>query len=174
MPPDAPPAFSLPAALESQGYDLRPERENDIPFLLQLYASTREDELKPVSWSPEQKSSFIASQFKAQRHHYRTYIPHCRFDVIEQRGEPIGRLYLEPRPTRLHVVDIALVPDCRNRGIGTAIIQAVQTTARANARAVGCVVEKYNPALKLYRRLGFAEIADHEVYLEMEWRPDVS
>ena len=36
-----PPAFSLPAALASQGYALRPESEDDIPFLLRLYASTR-------------------------------------------------------------------------------------------------------------------------------------
>jgi ribosomal protein S18 acetylase RimI-like enzyme len=33
-------------------------------------------------------------------------------------------------------------------------------------------VEKFNPALRLYRRLGFTEIGDHGVYWEMEWLPD--
>lgn len=166
----APPLLSLPAALVSQGFVLRAETENDVPFLMRLYASTREEELKAIPWNDEQKESFLASQFQAQRHHYRSYIPDCRFDVIELRAAPVGRLYLEPRQTQLHIVDIALMPAQRGRGTGTAIIATLQQTAQASGRGVGIFVEKYNPALRLYRRLGFAEIADHGVYLEMEWR----
>jgi ribosomal protein S18 acetylase RimI-like enzyme len=50
-------------------------------------------------------------------------------------------------------------------------MRALQETAGLRGRGVGVVVEKFNPALRLYRRLGFAEVADHEVYVEMEWRP---
>ncbi|MGB6856119.1 MAG: hypothetical protein WBE03_04475, partial [Terracidiphilus sp.] len=89
-----PPAFALPAALLSQGFALRPEADADIPFLLLLYASTREEELAPVPWSAEQKQAFLASQFQAQRYHYRTYFVDSAFDVLERRGEPVGRLYL--------------------------------------------------------------------------------
>jgi ribosomal protein S18 acetylase RimI-like enzyme len=167
-----PPAFSLPAALLSQGYALRPETEADIPFLLRLYASTRKDELKVVPWSEEQKQAFLSSQFRAQRHHYRTYIPHCAYDVIECDGAPVGRLYLEPRQTQLYIVDIALLPEHCGRGLGTAILTALQAAARAQGKGVGIMVEKFNPALRLYRRLGFADVADHEVYLEMEWLPE--
>lgn len=170
MPPPMPPAFELPAALLSQGYALRPETEDDIPFLMRLYASTREQELAPVPWTPEQKQAFLASQFQAQRHHYRTYFGGCAFDVLEHRGEPAGRLYVDVRKTNLHIVDIALLPEWRGRGVGTAIITAMQTSARAAGKGVGIFVEKFNPALRLYRRLGFADIADHEIYLEMEWR----
>jgi ribosomal protein S18 acetylase RimI-like enzyme len=169
---DPPPAFALPAALLSQGLALRPETEADIPFLLRLYASTREEELAPVPWSAEQKLLFLASQFQAQRQHYRTYFADCAFAVIERCGEPIGRLYLQARRTQLHIVDIALLPDWRRRGIGTAILEALQAAARAARKGVGIMVEKFNPALRLYRRLGFTAIADHEVYLEMEWLPD--
>jgi ribosomal protein S18 acetylase RimI-like enzyme len=166
-----PPAFSLPAALASQGFALRPETEDDVPFLMRLYASTREQELAAIPWSAEQKQAFLVSQFQAQRHHYRSFIADCSFQVLARAGAPVGRLYLEPRETRLHIVDIALVPEQRGHGTGTAILKALQETARQSGRGLGIFVEKFNPALRLYRRLGFAEIADHEVYLEMEWMP---
>ncbi len=166
-----PPAFALPAALVSEGFALRPEADADIPFLMRLYASTRAQELAPVPWTPEQKQAFLTSQFQAQRHHYRTYIEACVFDVIEKRGVPMGRLYLDVQPGRLHIVDIALLPEYCGQGIGTAILTALQATARAGGRGVGIFVEKFNPALRLYRRLGFTDIADREVYLEMEWLP---
>ena len=168
----APSAFTLPAALLSQGYALRPETDDDIPFLMRLYASTREDELAPAPWSTEQKQAFLASQFQAQRYHYRTYFPGCAFDVIERRGGPAGRLYLDVRASRLHIVDIALLPEWRGQGLGTAILEALQSSARAGGRGVDIFVEKFNPALRLYRRLGFTDVADHEVYLEMEWLPE--
>ncbi|MGA3311017.1 MAG: GNAT family N-acetyltransferase [Xanthobacteraceae bacterium] len=168
----APPAFALPAALLSQGFALRPETDADIPFLLRLYASTREPELAGVPWSAEQKQAFLASQFQAQRQHYRKYFSDCAFDVIEQHGEPAGRLYLQVRRTQLHIIDIALLPDWRGRGTGTAILQAVQAAGRAGGKGVGIMVEKFNPALRLCERLGFAAVADHGVYLEMEWLPD--
>ena len=167
----APPAFTLPAALLSQGFALRPETEADIAFLMRLYASTREEELAPVPWSPEQKQAFLVQQFQAQRHHYRNSIEGCSFDVIEQNGAPAGRLYLDARPSRLHIVDISLLPAWRGRGIGAAIMEALQAAGRASGKGVGTFVEKFNPALRFYRRLGFTEIADHGVYLEMEWLP---
>ncbi len=171
IPPVAPPAFQLPAALVSQGYALRPETDGDIPFLMRLYASTREQELAPVPWTPEQKQAFLTSQFQAQRHHYRTYIGGCAFDVIEHRGQPAGRLYLEARRTQLYIVDITLLPEWRGKGVGTVILEALQGAARASGKGVGIMVEKFNPAMRLYMRLGFTNVADHGVYLEMEWLP---
>ena len=166
-----PPAFALPAVLVSDGFALRPETDADIPFLASLYASTRADELALVDWSDAQKQAFVTSQFQAQRHHYRTYIPDCAFDVIEHNGTPAGRLYLETRPSRLHIVDITLMPAWRGRGTGTAILRALQAAAAYSGRGVGIMVEKVNPALRLYQRLGFTDVADHEVYLEMDWLP---
>lgn len=167
----APPAFSMPAALVSQGFALRPETDDDIAFLTVLFASTREEELALVPWTAEQKQGFLADQFRAQRHHYRTYNAGCAFDVITHQGLPIGRLYLESGHRRIHVVDIALMPDWRARGLGTAILAGLQEVGRASGRPIGIMVEKFNPAMRLYRRLGFADVADHGVYQELEWLP---
>jgi ribosomal protein S18 acetylase RimI-like enzyme len=167
-----PSAFELPAALSRDGFALRPETEGDIPFLVELYASTREAELAPVPWTLEQKRAFLLQQFDAQRRDYRARLLGCVFGIIERGGEPIGRLYLDARGRALHVVDIALAPQWRGRGVGGAILEAVIASARADGLAVGIFVEKYNPALSLYRRLGFVETADHGVYLEMERAPE--
>lgn len=171
---DPPPAFSMPAALSSQGFALRPETDDDIAFLTALFASTREEELAVVPWTAEQKQAFLAGQFKAQRHHYRTYNADCAFGVITHQGLPIGRLYLEAGRRRIHVVDVSLMPDWRGRGIGTAILAALQELGRASGRPVGIMVEKFNPAMRLYRRLGFTDVADHGVYQEMEWPATLS
>jgi ribosomal protein S18 acetylase RimI-like enzyme len=171
-PEQVPPAFTLPAILLSQGFGLRPETDADIAFLLRLYASTREQELAQVPWSTAQKQTFLVSQFEAQRRHYRSYFGDSAFGVIERNGEPAGRLYLQVRETQLHIIDIALLPAWRGRGIGTAILEASQGAGRSSGKGVGIMVEKFNPALRLYRRLGFAAIADHGVYLELEWLPE--
>jgi len=167
----APPEFELPTALLSQGYRLRPETDDDIPFLMALYASTREEELRPVPWPDEMKAAFCAQQFQAQRSYYYATIEHCRFDVIERHGEPVGRLYLQNRPTRLHIVDIVLVAAMRGQGLGTAILEALHALGRRTGRAVGIMVEINNPAQNLYRRLGYRDVHNHGLYLEMEWLP---
>ena len=166
---DTPPAFQLPAALLSLGYRLRPETEDDTPFLFRLYASTREAELAQViGWSAEQKLAFLGQQFTAQRHHYKNFIPNCLYQVIEHDGVPVGRLYLEERVTQVHITDIALMSEARGKGVGGAIVEALIEHTNARGKGLGIFVEKFNPALRLYRRLGFVEVADADVYLEME------
>lgn len=166
----SPPVLVLPAALLSQGFALRPESETDLAFLQELYISTRADEMAlAVHWTPEQKHMFLLGQFRAQRHHYRTHFPDCAFEIIEQDAMLAGRLYIDQRSTRLHIIDISLMPDWRGKGLGTQLLQAVQRQAATQGLAVSIMVEKFNPALRLYKRLGFKQVQDFEVYLEMEW-----
>jgi hypothetical protein len=46
--------------------------------------------------------------------------------------------------------------------------------ARAASKSVTVTVEKFNRAQTLYRRLGFREISEGDVYWEMEWRGALS
>jgi ribosomal protein S18 acetylase RimI-like enzyme len=153
---------------------VRPQTEDDLPFLFRLYASTREEELKPVPWTEEQKREFLEMQFRAQKHHYETHFPDCEFAVIEKAGEaePIGRLYIDRRPDEIHIIDIALMPGHRGGGIGTMLLKEIIGEASASGRAVGIFVEMYNPALHLYRRLGFRETGTNGVYFAMRREPD--
>lgn len=171
----APPVFEIPVALAASGYTGRAETEHDVPFLAALYASARADELAQVTGlGAERKNAFLAQQFAAQRVHYRTHFVDAAFDVIERDGVPVGRLYLERRGPRLHIIDIALLPDVRAQGIGTALIVAIIAAAAADGLGVGLYVERFNPALRLYRRLGFTERDDTGVYIEMARDADES
>jgi len=169
----ASPAFSLPATLLSQGFRLRPETDDDTVFLLQLFATTRANELAMTQWTDDQKWTFVSQQFELQRLHYRTYYSDTAFDIIEHDGVPAGRLYLQ-EVGQFRIIDIILTPEWRGKGVGTAILRALMETARARGKDIDIFVEKFNPALDWYRRLGFKEFDDTDVYLEMRWSADTA
>lgn len=177
MPASAPetaassPAFTLPAALLSDGFSLRPETDGDIPFLMALFASTREEELARTPWSPEQKSGFLAMQFNAQRAHYRTHMSGAEWIILLRQGSPIGRLYLHWLRDSIDLIDIALVPAWRGMGVGSAIMQRLLALSDRVGKPIWLFVERFNPALRLYTRLGFVEVKDDDVYLEMRRDP---
>ena len=161
--------LALPATLADRGFALRPEADEDVPFLCRLYVSTRSEELAITGWSEAQKQAFLESQFALQRHHYRTYYASTDWAVLEKDGVPTGRLYVDRQANTLLVVDVALLPEWRGRGVGTLLMEAVCAEARAAAKSVSIAVEKFNPAQRLYRRMGFREVSDEGVYWFMEW-----
>jgi len=149
---------------------LRPMRwPEDEPFLEQVYASTRAAELAQVPWSDEQKAAFCRMQFAAQHQYYQEHYAGAAFDVIEQRGCPIGRLYVHRGEREIRIVDIALLPEQRGCGLGTRLLAGLQEEARTTDRKLSVHVEKFNPALALYQRLGFQAGADRGAYLFLEW-----
>jgi ribosomal protein S18 acetylase RimI-like enzyme len=90
--------------------------------------------------------------------------------VVVVDGRPAGRLYVARWPEELRVIDIALLPEYRRRGIGTALLRALLEEAGASGRPVRIHVERFNPALAVYEKLGFRLLEDRGVYLFLEWR----
>ena len=149
---------------------LRPVSADDLPFLCAVYASTREQELTAVAWDAAQKAAFLDMQFRAQHTYYLAHYPDAAFDVILINHQPAGRLYIDRATSEIRIVDIALLPEWCNRGIGSALINVLQGEAAAAGKPLRIHVERFNPALRLYERLGFRQIEDRGVYLFMEWR----
>lgn len=150
---------------------LRPATDADREFLCALYASTRTEELAPVPWSDEQKRAFLRQQFEAQDVHYRQYYPKATFEVIEIGGERAGRIYIDRSfADEFRLMDIALLPSFRGSGVGTRLIRALLDEAAVAKKAVRIHVEQFNPALRLYERLGFRKVQDKGVYFMLEWR----
>ena len=102
---------------------LRSIRADDYDFLLSLYASTREQELAAVPWDDDQKAMFVRMQFEAQHAQYQEHYADASFDVIVLDERAIGRLYVKRAETEIRIVDIALVPQYCNRGIGTMLLK---------------------------------------------------
>ena len=148
---------------------LRPATSLDQPFLIAVYAESREAELAATGWSDEEKSAFCRSQFEAQDAHYREHFPGCEFLVIEEGTKPVGRLYIDRRPDEIRLVDIALLKDRRGRGIGGRLIQGILDEAANNGLMVRIHVERSNPARRLYDRLGFMVEEEGEIHDLLAW-----
>jgi ribosomal protein S18 acetylase RimI-like enzyme len=149
--------------------ELRPAGPEDVPFLLGVYASTREEELKLVPWPEEQKSAFVRMQFHAQKAYYEANYTGAVFQIILADGEPAGRLYTRRTDDEIRVMDIAILPAFRNLGIGSTLLRQIQQQAAVEGRKVGIHVEVFNPAQKLYERLGFKRVSDRGVYHFLQW-----
>ena len=94
---------------------LRPATDADREFLVDVYGSTRDEELSQIEWAPGHREAFVRMQFDAQDADYRKHNPDGAFDVIEVDGRPAGRLYVDRRPGDIRIVDIALLPEFRGR-----------------------------------------------------------
>jgi len=150
---------------------LRPVTPDDEEFLLSVYASTRADEMALADWSAEQKESFLRMQFRAQTQYYTENYKGAEFQVITLKDQLIGRFYIHRRGDEIRIMDIALLPDYRNLGIGSALLQEILEQGKNHNLPVTVHVEQFNPALRLYKRMGFRSKEDKGVYLLMEWSP---
>jgi ribosomal protein S18 acetylase RimI-like enzyme len=159
----------MTTTIDRQTINYRPVQDADRAFLAGLYASTRAEEMQHVPWTAEQKAQFLTMQFDAQTHHYGQEYDSSGFFIIEQDGKPIGRLYRELQGEDIHLIDISLVPEVRGGGLGTTLLREIQEEAAANGFTVSIYVEHYNPAKRLYHRLGFREIGENGVYHLMRW-----
>lgn len=162
------PPFGWARAAEA-GLRFRPITDADLPFLARLYASTRMEELAVTDWSDAQKAAFLQSQFSAQHAHYQKHYAGSEFFVIEQAGTAIGRLYLARWTSEHRIVDIALIPEHRGRGLGRALLSDLLDEAARAGKAVTIHVEKFNPAMSLYHRLGFIAAGEEGAYDLMRW-----
>ena len=148
---------------------LRPVTPEDVSFLAGVYASTRAEELAVTGWSDEEKTIFCRRQFDAQTAHYREHYPGAALQIVERDGVSIGRLYVAPWEREIRIMDIALLPEHRGAGIGTKLLRDLQAEARVAGKSLTIHVERFNPALRLYERLGFKQVEDKGVYLLMKW-----
>jgi GNAT superfamily N-acetyltransferase len=151
-------------------YSLRAVCGDDEALLFEIYSSTRAAEMALVSWDTAVKEAFLRSQFSAQQTHYRKFFPEATHDLILVKGHPAGRLYVNRRKDEIHILDIALLPEFRNLGIGTTILQDLMAEADSTNRSVLLHVEIFNPAMKLYERLGFVKAGEQGIYHEMIWK----
>ncbi len=148
----------------------RPITDSDRDFLFTLYASTRADEMAMVPWSQEQKTEFLEMQFHAQHTFYQEQFGDAEFNLILNGTTTIGRLYVDRRDKEIRIIDIALLPDHRRQGFGKQLLQNLLDEAADSKKPVTIHVEKNNPAMSLYQRLGFEITEDQGVYNLMSWQ----
>jgi GNAT superfamily N-acetyltransferase len=150
---------------------LRPVRPEDRELLFAVYASTRADEMAIVPWTDSQKAAFLAQQFHAQTTYWDEQYPQAERSVVEIDGVPAGRLYVERWPKEIRLIEIALLPDFRKKGVGTDLLKRLFGEATERGVPLTIHVEIFNPARALYERLGFVSKGERGMYVLMEWKP---
>ncbi|SCW45386.1 GNAT family N-acetyltransferase [Ancylobacter rudongensis] len=150
--------------LTRHGLSLRLETPEDAPFLAALFASVRGPEFEGNGWPDAVRSAFLADQFRFQVAHYARFYADADFLIVQRQGFPIGRLYLHRGPGDHRIVDISLLPELRNQGIGGALLDMACAEASRLGRVVSLHVEKNNPAQRLYRRKGFTPAGENGPY----------
>ena len=139
----------------------------DEEFLFNVYASTRADEMSLVAWDDLQKETFLRMQFHAQHQQYQLTYPDAINQIIEFNGIPAGRLIVDCSANETTLVDIALLPDFRNLGLGASLLRSLQE----EGKKITLHVIRSNPAVNLYQRFGFIFVGEEAFYSKMEWSP---
>lgn len=145
---------------------LRPAGPADTDFLRSLYASTRLEELSLLA--PAQRAAFLDLQWRARQRAYQDRYPDAEDQIVVVAGVPAGRLLVARREGELLIVDIALLPEFRGRGTGSQLLGRLLDEAAHNGMAVRLHVALSNPALRLYRRLGFRLVSESGPYALLE------
>ena len=162
--------FTLP---DGGKVELRPVTEEDDQFLLSLYASTREEELAQADWAEGQKEMFLRWQFDLQRQEYEARFPDAAYHVILVDGSRAGRIWVGADDEQIRLLDIALLSQFQNRGVGTALLRRlIDQAAKAGKALRHMVFVLNNDAHRFYERLGFKIIDDLGAYKHMEWRAE--
>lgn len=154
-----------------QKITLRPVTDADEAFLLSVYSSTRAEELAQVPWTAEQKDAFVRMQFAAQNRHYAAQHPQATHDVICADGIPVGRVYLDQSGSDFHVLDITVLGERRNAGIGSFVLHRLMEHARNAGKPLTIYVEEFNPSSRLFKRLGFHEAEKNGFHLLLKKLP---
>jgi len=151
--------------------ELRPAVAVDEPFLFRVYAGTRAEELALVAWDAAAKDAFLRAQFAAQQHSYAAQFPNAERSLVRCDGAPVGQLTVNRSAEELLLVDVALLPEWRHAGIGTALLTRLQGEAAGVGTPLRLHVLAGSRAVGLYHRLGFETVGRSGWHLAMVWRP---
>jgi len=149
-------------------------RVEDEPFLVRVLADTRREELDLLPWGETEKDAFIRSQHAAQHSHYTASWPEASLHVVLVDDEPAGRIYVQRDAEAIHLLEISLLREHRDRGVGTSLLQSLLAEADLRGVKVTAHVERGSRALGLYERLGFRPVAERGLHLLIERPPGSS
>jgi GNAT superfamily N-acetyltransferase len=138
-------------------YQLRRADDADRSFLWSLLVATMK-EYVDRTWGWDEAD---------QQRRFQEHCPPERYRIIIVDDEQIGAVAIEQRPVELFLASILILPQHQRKGIGTAIITDVIRQGQRLGLPVGLRVLKVNPAIQLYRRLGFVTVEETSTHCVM-------
>lgn len=150
---------------------VRPVAPGDEELLLKIYQSSRGDDLRGLGWDEDRISEFLEMQYEAQQHFFDSEYQRANDEIILLAGEPAGRLIVERREYEIRFIDMALLPEHRNNGVGAFLIGKLQDEARRQSKPLRLQVIRFSRAVNLFERAGFARTSETGTHFQMEWTP---
>ena len=168
---DAPVPFDWKRSARA-GLTFRPVEDGDMWLLSRVYAWTHMQDLADTSLNEIQKAGLLLLQFRAQHAHFQQHYPQADRLVITGGGYEIGRLYLVRWPAEHGIIDLAVLPQYRRHGAGGMVLRDLMDEAAAAGKPLSVLLDKFDLAMRLYQRLGFAAAQDKGAHVLMRWTPD--
>jgi ribosomal protein S18 acetylase RimI-like enzyme len=157
-------------ALNLDPIGLRPATPEDSAFLFSVYRSSRLDDLTTLNWTGEQIEDFLAKQYEAQERFCKNDYPHAEELIVLRAGDPVGQMMIERGEREIRMVDLALLPEHRNAGIGTYLIGRLLADAEKSGSSFRVQVMRSNAAVGLFERLGLVRTGETGSHYQLEWR----
>ncbi len=156
----------------------RPVTDEDAAFLLEVYKSSRGDDLRELGWDEDRISEFLDMQYEAQQRFFENEYQSATDQIILLEEKPVdglipaGRLFVDRREHEIRCIDVALLPEHRNNGIGAYLISKLQDEARRDSKPLRLQVIRFSRAVNLFERSGFVRTSETGTHFQMEWVPE--
>lgn len=147
-------------------------KDHDEPFLFALYMSSRQLEMHSWGWSEKEKLDFLRMQYDCRHRSYQMRYPLMESRIITYFSIPVGRIIIAKKEKAMVLLDITLLPEYQNQGIGTALLKEMQQNIKREEILQLTVLKSNSAARKLYEKLGFRGNGEDELYLVMEWKAE--
>jgi ribosomal protein S18 acetylase RimI-like enzyme len=126
-------------------FQLRDARDGDFPFAEALYLGTMERLLSELGdWDRDKFRKRIRRAFNARE---------CQVIIVD--GRDIGFMQVIEMADDLNIAQLHLAEGYRGLGIGTQIAFDLIARAERDGKTISLSVPRNNPAIALYKRLGF-------------------
>jgi len=164
-------AGSVVTACAMEAVSQRRARPEDEALRFELFAAEKASELERIGLAEAQYRSLLEMQYRGRALSYAAQYPEVEeWIVCTQAGSGIGRYLLAKTAKGIRLLDLAVLPQWRGRGIGTGVLQELAQRSCVAEVAFSLRVVKGNQATRLYARLGFQVIAEDEISYEMVWQ----
>lgn len=151
----------------------RPVRDSDEKLLFRLFACTMDEHKPGPDFPDEQWKPFVEQQYKLQTAHYKKEFYDGTFDVIEHRGQPVGRITVCRAKfdglQQIRLIDIIILPEFRKQGIARKVTEELQSESKESGAPIICCTSLCEGTLPHLKNLGFETIEEHELNPTFKW-----
>lgn len=139
--------------------NLRPATEKDYDFVYKVKVDALKEYINATwGWDENQQKDFHKNHFLAKE-----------TEIIQFDNQDVGFVVIKFLENQARIEEINIIKKYHNNGIGTKIISDVQTKALKLNLPVWLQVLKVNPAINLYKRLGFTITTENATHFQMQF-----